>query len=309
MDIYSLINSQTVAEHCGKTGFAFRMNEQAYIIDACDHISLYEKHRLFETLMRTMPDFPLTAEKSFFTVLKRYLRAQKDLLGLFESIDGDSGCQKVRFAVSDCGYDLCHRSKDMIDAECSSFVEAYETIVSHRERRSMSFGGLQGYISIMREDGAGESGASVHPLLCFGRDAILTAVRSDEINQLYALLFVPAVVREYGLIYCGPNRIGTGKVPVPFQTGDLVVEAFSYDEDAGSCIFVGMKPCRFGNELVYLAEALRLDQDGVLVKTVIDPFSADRYHGPFTPELMKLQGLAEPFLQIRSGQYDQHGIF
>ena len=56
MDIYSYLNSKSVADYCRNLGYKFNAYESAFIINDCRRISLEEKHRLIEEVMRTMPD-------------------------------------------------------------------------------------------------------------------------------------------------------------------------------------------------------------------------------------------------------------
>ena len=56
MDIYSYLNSKSVAEHCRSLEYKFNAYGSAFIINDCRRISLEEKHRLIGEIMRTMPD-------------------------------------------------------------------------------------------------------------------------------------------------------------------------------------------------------------------------------------------------------------
>ena len=56
MDIYSYLNSKSVADYCRDLGHTFKAYESAFIINDCRRISLEKKHRLIEEIMHTMPD-------------------------------------------------------------------------------------------------------------------------------------------------------------------------------------------------------------------------------------------------------------
>lgn len=96
MDIYSYLNSRDVADYCRKVNHQFNAIGTAFIINACRHISLEEKLRLFQEIIDTMPDEILSQKASrlkmhmehdhgietdsFHEALSKYIEAmQKDL--------------------------------------------------------------------------------------------------------------------------------------------------------------------------------------------------------------------------------------
>lgn len=64
MDIYSYLNSKDVAEYCRSLDYKFNAIETAFIVNACRHISLEEKLRLFQEIIDTMPDESLREKAS-----------------------------------------------------------------------------------------------------------------------------------------------------------------------------------------------------------------------------------------------------
>ena len=54
MDIYSYLNSKTVADYCRSLGYNFNAYEAAFIINDCKHISFEKKIGLMKEIMHTI---------------------------------------------------------------------------------------------------------------------------------------------------------------------------------------------------------------------------------------------------------------
>ena len=291
MDIYSCINSKAVAEHCRRLGFAFDTEEQAYIIDACDHITLCEKHQRFQELMRTMSDFTIEPKleseepESFFSVLQQYILAQNKALHDMEQLED---CVFEAF-----DYDLFYNSDDdenVLYVIYSSFYEAYDEILFHREQwahpDSRFCGNINAFM-LSNKRSRRLLGVEV------GLNGMITDVCSDDAFKLQQKMFCRISPDHLDIEYC-PKRFSRGGIPVPFQPGDLIV----IDDDGldmgyqNPCIFKSTEQDdegRYG--LVF-----RLDSDRNLAESGINLFSADYYRGEMTPDVRLLTELAEPFL-------------
>ena len=66
MDIYSYLNSKTVADYCRSIGHQFNAYESAFIINDCKHISFEKKIELMQEIMNTMPDVKRERLKMYF---------------------------------------------------------------------------------------------------------------------------------------------------------------------------------------------------------------------------------------------------
>lgn len=291
MDIYSCINSKAVAEHCRKLGFAFDTKEQAYIIDACDHITLCEKHRLFQKLMQTMPDFTIEPEleseepESFFSVLRQYIHAQNKALHDVEQL---KGC--VFEAVAFDYFFNMDDDENSLHVPFSSFYEAYEEILFHREQWAHPASRFCGEIgALMPQNKRSRWLFSIE----VGLNGMITNIDSDDAGKLHLKMFC-RISPDHSVVEECPKRFCRGGIPVPFQPGDLIVT----DDDGASkgyqnlCIFKSIEQDdegRYG--LVFW-----LDSGRNLAESEIHLFSADYYRGEMTPDVRLLTELAEPFL-------------
>lgn len=60
MDIYSMINSRDIAEHCRKINHQFNALETAFIVYWPKFLALREKHKAYRHIIETMPDVDVT---------------------------------------------------------------------------------------------------------------------------------------------------------------------------------------------------------------------------------------------------------
>ena len=106
MDIYNYLNSKDVAEHCRKINHQFNAIGTAFIINACRHITLEEKLRLFQEIIDTMPDEKLSEKASrlkmymeqdqgiktdsFHEALSYYIAAMQRNLNVFLTAEPDT---------------------------------------------------------------------------------------------------------------------------------------------------------------------------------------------------------------------------
>ena len=56
MDIYSLINSKAISEHCRKINHQFTSLEMAYIVYLNDTMTMEEKHAAFKDIIANQLD-------------------------------------------------------------------------------------------------------------------------------------------------------------------------------------------------------------------------------------------------------------
>ena len=56
MDIYSLINSKAISEHCRKISHIFSPIEMAYLVYTNDSLNIPQKHAAFNQIIKEQPD-------------------------------------------------------------------------------------------------------------------------------------------------------------------------------------------------------------------------------------------------------------
>ena len=133
MDIYSYLNSKSVAEYCRSLEYKFNAYESAFIVNDCRSISLEEKHRLIEEIIRTMPDEHPNQFKrndlsdSFYENAEALIKAERGILKRLREGRGLVFSYKYR---SD-------RFSDSIESRqlYSTFDKALEAVRAEKEDR------------------------------------------------------------------------------------------------------------------------------------------------------------------------------
>lgn len=89
MDIYSLINSKAIADHCRKISHSFTPLEMAYLINENRSLNIAQKHALFKEIIEQQPDMEVLERPwtphfaSLHTFLQTYMELQNKYLGIF----------------------------------------------------------------------------------------------------------------------------------------------------------------------------------------------------------------------------------
>lgn len=89
MDIYSLLNSKAISEHCRKIAHQFTPLEMAYIISANEKLNIPEKHAAITELIETQPDMEVLERNwtphfdSLHDFLRKYMELQNKYLAIF----------------------------------------------------------------------------------------------------------------------------------------------------------------------------------------------------------------------------------
>lgn len=89
LDIYSLLNSKAIGEHCRKINHKFNSLEMAYIINENRNLNIYQKHDLFNEIISSQPDMELEERlwnckfDSLFEFLKLYMAVQNKYIAAF----------------------------------------------------------------------------------------------------------------------------------------------------------------------------------------------------------------------------------
>lgn len=81
MDIYSLINSKAISDHCRSIAYQFSPLEMAYLVYANDTLTISQKHTAFEEIIQTQPDIEVMERPwtPHFDSLHRFLTLYMDL--------------------------------------------------------------------------------------------------------------------------------------------------------------------------------------------------------------------------------------
>lgn len=91
MDIYRLINSADIAQHCKAINHTFNSLEAAFISFNSDTLTVEERHAAYTEIIETMPDLSicdnsresLNAQWSLHWLLKKYIEIENQLQELF----------------------------------------------------------------------------------------------------------------------------------------------------------------------------------------------------------------------------------
>ena len=89
MDVYSLINSKAISEHCRRISHSFTPLETAYLVYANDTLSIRQKHAAFAEIIAERPDMEIAERpwtpysESLRAFLRRYMALQNKYLDIF----------------------------------------------------------------------------------------------------------------------------------------------------------------------------------------------------------------------------------
>lgn len=89
MDIYSLINSKAISDHCRSIAHRFSPLEMAYLVYANDTLNIPQKHTAFEEIIRTQPDMEVVERPwtphydSLHDFLMQYMRIEQKCIAAF----------------------------------------------------------------------------------------------------------------------------------------------------------------------------------------------------------------------------------
>lgn len=89
MDIYGVINSKAISEHCRKINHQFSPLEMAYLVYLNDTMLMEEKHTAYQDIISNQPDMEIKkrhrtpAFASLHSFLKQYMDIEKRYLDLF----------------------------------------------------------------------------------------------------------------------------------------------------------------------------------------------------------------------------------
>ena len=89
MDIYSLINSKAISEHCRKISHNFSPLEMAYLVYANDSLTIPQKHLMFNEIINEYPDTEIVERpwtphfESLHSFLQKYMELQNKYVAMF----------------------------------------------------------------------------------------------------------------------------------------------------------------------------------------------------------------------------------
>ena len=89
MDIYNLINSKAISEHCRKISHQFSPLEMAYLVYANDSLNIVQKHSAFNEIIKEQPDTAVVERpwtphfESLHRFLQNYMELQNKYLSIF----------------------------------------------------------------------------------------------------------------------------------------------------------------------------------------------------------------------------------
>ena len=89
MDIYSLINSKAISDHCRSIAHRFTPLEMAYLVYANDTLNIPQKHTAFEEIIRTQPNMEVVERPwtphydSLHDFLMQYMRIEQKYIAAF----------------------------------------------------------------------------------------------------------------------------------------------------------------------------------------------------------------------------------
>ena len=89
MDIYSLINSKAISNHCRAIAHQFNSLEMAYLVYANDTLNIRQKHNVFEEIIREYPDMEVQERPwtprfdSLHDFLRLYMEVQNKYIAMF----------------------------------------------------------------------------------------------------------------------------------------------------------------------------------------------------------------------------------
>ena len=96
MDLYKIINSQTVGNYLKEIGYSFSPLQAAFLIWYSMRLTIKEKHAMWEELIATMPDTPIEARHgdapraSLHGFLRSYMTIENDLIERLYSTEADA---------------------------------------------------------------------------------------------------------------------------------------------------------------------------------------------------------------------------
>lgn len=270
MDIYSYLNSRELGDCCRKSGYVFTPAEQAFIIHSCDHITLYEKHRLYEELLG-FPAFP--EYQNFYTLLHVFKDAERTAFGQLEYLvlESERCGLKVEYEVTDrIMYLPCPDDQELC-AVYDSFHEAYSALIQHRERTETANHQNRGFISVRL---SGDTDRTHEITIFVGQNAMITAIENAAVRKMMPKLFAN-VYRKL---------IGPEGIPLPFEAGDLVAERFPDDEFRNPCVVRGIENSSLGRRI----SVYRFDCDHQLTEWSLELLQTDSYRGEMTSEIKEM---------------------
>lgn len=96
MDLYKIINSQSVGNYLKEINYSFSSLQAAFLIWHSRRLTIKEKHAMWEELIATMPDAPIEArpntvpQASLHEFLKQYMALENKLIERFYAAEPDT---------------------------------------------------------------------------------------------------------------------------------------------------------------------------------------------------------------------------
>lgn len=117
MDILKYLNSNDIREHLEHINYQFTSLEAAWIIWQSNLLSIDEKHKAWEEIIRTMPDCEITIDDStqykeikLHSFLRKYMNAEQYLIKLLFEESNDATYSYRTRETSDLTGDFCWSS-------------------------------------------------------------------------------------------------------------------------------------------------------------------------------------------------------
>ena len=129
MDIYNLLNSRDVAEHCRGINHQFNSMETAFIVHWSNKLTLREKHTAYREIIETMPDMEikerlnLSHYPSLHQLLKDYMDIENRIIEVFQA-DGDNAIYNYQYYYKEEGNKPTEN--DVPFSSFSSFMKVFE---------------------------------------------------------------------------------------------------------------------------------------------------------------------------------------
>ena len=226
MKFYEFINSKDIREHCRKINYRPDSLECAYLIWQSRGHTIEQKHKAYEWIISFMPDAEIKTEErslSLHEYLKTYIKIEDSLLS--KIAENKNSVYTYRNNAGD--YVRFFNDKNLCIKDMQAYCASFPTVQLNLTE-----------IFLMQSVGE----------------------RTRKINQQFNEKFQCAKIEEEGVLTVAQKEIFELfksfhiDVPIPFKTGDCLIESFSsgeeffYDEtathfDKGSMSMILYEPC------------------------------------------------------------------
>ena len=217
MDIYSLINSKAISDHCRKIGHQFTPIEMAYLINENNSLTIAQKHEAFRAIIANQPDMEVVERPwtlysdSLHMFLQTYMALQNKYIEIFYQADTNTVYSYEILYNGDNNYSTDSHLYFDLDSCYLAFVADIEEMEAFYKE--------------------GES--KVFPLEIRVKKQWINHLWNEEAKYMILCLdakYNPTCIwEEHGIISREDNEILYAfeglwpEIPTPFQKGDILV--------------------------------------------------------------------------------------